>query len=68
MAAAIAGFGAVGADGLGLVLLAAELAAAPGGVSFLPAAAAAAASLARLAIATRAASRCLGMHTSLTRQ
>lgn len=31
LAAAIAGLGAMGADGVGLVLLAAELAAAPGG-------------------------------------
>ena len=67
LAAAIAGFGAVGADGLGLVLLAAELAAVPGKVSLLPAAAAAAASLARLLIASRAACRCLAMRASLTR-
>jgi HAAS domain-containing protein len=38
LAAAIAGFGAVAADGLGLVLLATELAAAPGRLSPLPAA------------------------------
>lgn len=68
LAAAIAGFGAVGADGLGLVLLAAELAALPGKVSALPAAAAAAASLARLLIASRAACRCLALRASLTRQ
>ncbi len=68
LAAAIAGFGAVGADGLGLVLLAAELAAAPGRLSPLPAAAAAAASVARLLIAKRAAYRCLAMRVGLTRQ
>jgi|SRR5579875_3565206 len=68
LAAAIAGFGAVGADGLGLVLLAAELAAAPGRLSPLPAAAAAAASVARLLIARRAAYRCLAIRASLTRQ
>jgi hypothetical protein len=44
-AAAVAGFGAVGADGLGLVLLVAQLAAAPGKLSPVPAAVAAAASL-----------------------
>ncbi len=68
LAAAIAGFGAVGADGLGLVLLAAELAVVPGKVSLLPAAAAGAASLARLLIAIRAACRCLAMRASLTSQ
>ena len=68
LAAAIAGFGAVGADGLGLVLLAAELAAAPGRLSPLPAAAAAAASATRLLMAKRAAHRCLAMHASLARQ
>ncbi len=68
LAAAIAGFGAVGADGLGILLLAAELAAVPGKVSPLPAAAAAAASLARLLIARRAACRCLAMRAGLTRQ
>jgi HAAS len=68
LAAAIAGFGAVGADGLGLMLLAAELAAAPGRLSPLPAAAAAAASVARLLIAKRAAYRCLAIRASLTRQ
>lgn len=67
LAAAIAGFGAVGADGLGLVLLAAELAAVPGKVSPLPAAAATAGSVARLLIASRAARRCLAMRASLTR-
>ena len=48
-----------GADALGLALLAAELAIAPGKLSPLPAAAAAIAALARLLLARRAASRCL---------
>jgi hypothetical protein len=68
LAAAIAGFGAVGADGLGLVLLAAELVAVQGRLPLLPAAAAAAASVAsvaRLLMAKRAACRCLAMHASL---
>jgi hypothetical protein len=65
LAAAIAGLGAVSADGLGLLLLAAELAVAPGRLSPLPAVAAAAASAARLLIAKRAAGRCLAMHASL---
>lgn len=68
LAAAIAGFGAVGADGLGLLLLAAKLAAAPGSLSPLPAAAAAGASMARLLMAKRAANRCLAMRARLTRQ
>lgn len=65
-AAAVAGFGAVSADGLGLALLAAQLATAPGNLSVLPAAAAAAASLARLLFARRAALRCLAIRASLT--
>jgi hypothetical protein len=68
LAAAIAGFGAVGADGFGLVLFAAALATAPGQVSPLPAAAAAAASVARLLMARRAACHCLAMRASLARQ
>jgi hypothetical protein len=64
-AAAVAGFGAVGADGLGLVLLAAQLVTAPGRLSLLPAAAAAVASLARLLLARRAARRCLALRASL---
>ena len=64
-AAAIAGFGAVGADGLGLALLAAQLANAPGKLSPVLAAAAAAASLARLMLARRAACRCLASRASL---
>jgi hypothetical protein len=65
LAAAIAGFGAVGADGLGLLLLAAVLAVAPGRLAPLPAAAAAVASLARLLLARRAACRCLELRASL---
>ena len=65
-AAAVAGYGAVSADGLGLVLLAAELATVPGKLSLLPAAAAAAASLARLLLARRAARCCLALRASLT--
>jgi hypothetical protein len=64
-AAAVAGFGAVGADGLGLLLLVAQLATAPGKLSPLPAAVAAAASLARLLFARRAARRCLATRASL---
>ncbi len=57
----------MGADGLGLVLLAAELVAVQGRLPLLPAAAAAAASAARLLMAKRAACRCLAMHASLAR-
>jgi hypothetical protein len=64
-AAAVAGFGAIGADGVGLLLLAAELAVAPGRLALAPAAAAAVASLARLLLARRAARRCLALRTSL---
>jgi hypothetical protein len=65
-AAAVAGYGAVSADGLGLALLAAELAAVPGKLSLLPAVAAAAASIARLLLARRAARHCLALRASLT--
>ena len=65
-AAAVAGLGAVSADGLGLVLLAAQLATAPGKLSPVPATAAAAASLARLMLARRAARHCLAIRASLT--
>jgi hypothetical protein len=65
-AAAVAGFGAVGADGLGLLLLAAQLATAPGRLSPIPAAVAAAASLARIVLAGRGARRCLATRASLT--
>ncbi len=65
-AAAVAGFGAVSADGLGLALLAAQLATAPGKLSPVLAAVAATASLARLLLARRAARRCLAIRASLT--
>ncbi len=65
-AAAVAGFGAVSADGLGLALLAAELAVAPGRLAPVPAAAAAAASLVRMMLARRAARQCLAIRASLT--
>ena len=65
-AAAVAGFGAVSADGLGLALLAVQLAIAPGRLSLFPAAAAAAASLARMMLARRAARQCLAIRASLT--
>ncbi len=64
-AAAVAGFSAVGADGLGLALLAVQLATAPGRLSPALASAAAAASLARLMLARRAASHCLAARASL---
>lgn len=64
-AAAVAGFGAVGADGLGLALLAGQLATAPGKLSPALAAAAAVASLARLMLAAGAARRCLALRASL---
>ncbi len=64
-AAVVAGFGAVGADGLGLALLAAQLAVAPGRLSPVPAAAATAASLARMMLARRAARQCLAIRASL---
>jgi len=65
-AAAVAGYGAVSADGLGLALLAAELVTVPGKLSLLPAAAAAAASIARMLLARRAARHCLALRASLT--
>ncbi len=65
-AAAVAGFGAVSADGLGLALLATQLAIAPGKLSPIPAAAAAAASLTRMMLARRAARQCLAIRASLT--
>jgi hypothetical protein len=65
-AAAVAGFGAVGADALGLVLLGVQLATAAGTLSPWPAAAAAAASVARLLFARRAARRCLAIGAGLT--
>jgi hypothetical protein len=65
LAAAIAGFGAMGADGLGLGLLAAELAVTQARLPLLLAATAAAASAARLLLARRAACRCLALRASL---
>ncbi len=65
MAAAVAGLGAIGADGLGLALLAGQLATAPGKLSPVLAAAAAVASLARLMLAARASRRCLALRASL---
>jgi hypothetical protein len=65
-AAAVAGFGAVGADALGLALLGVQLAIAAGALSAWPAAAAATASLARLLFARRAAYRCLTIRAGLT--
>jgi hypothetical protein len=65
-AAAVAGFGAVTADGLGLALLAVQLATATGKLPPALAGAAAAASLARLKLAGRAARRCLAIRASLT--
>ncbi len=65
-AAAAAGLSAVWADGLGLALLAIELAVAPGKLSPVPAAVAAAASIIRLVLARRAARRCLAIRAELT--
>ena len=65
-AAAVAGFGAVGADALGLALLGVQLATAAGALSPWPAAAAAAASIVRLMFARRAARRCLALRAGLT--
>ena len=65
LAAAVAGFGAMGADGLGLALLAGQLATAPGRLSPALATAAAVASLARLVLAGRASRRCLEIRASL---
>jgi hypothetical protein len=65
-AAAVAGFGAVSADGLGLALLVAQLATVPGRLSPALAPVAAAGSLARLLLARRAARRCLAIRAALT--
>lgn len=64
-AAAIAGLGAVGADSVGLALLAAELVIGPGRLSPAPATAAAVASLARILLARRAAWNCLAVRATL---
>ena len=62
---AVAGIGAVGADALGLAMLAAELAIAPGQLAVVPAAAAAVASLGRILLARRSAIRCLALRARL---
>jgi len=65
-AAAVAGFGAVAADAIGLTLLAAQLVIAPGRLAALPVAAAAATGLLRLVLARRAAYRCLAARAGLS--
>jgi hypothetical protein len=65
-AAVLAGLGAAGTDLIMLALLAGQLAIAPGTLAPLPVAAAAAASLARLSLAARAARRCLTTRATLT--
>lgn len=64
-AAAVAAFGALGADGLGLLLLAVQLVTGLERLSPIPATVAAAASVARLLLAKRAAGHCLAIRTSL---
>jgi hypothetical protein len=64
-AAVLAGLGAAGTDLVMLSLLAGQLAIAPSTLAPLPAAGAAAASLARLSLATRAARRCLAIRATL---
>jgi hypothetical protein len=64
--AVIAGFGTAGADLVLLALVAGLLAVAPGTLAPLPIALAAAASLARLTLATRAARQCLATRATLT--
>jgi hypothetical protein len=65
--AAVAGLGAAAADVALFVLLASQLAAAPGALAPAPAAAAALASLTRLALAGRAARRCLAARAAIAR-
>jgi hypothetical protein len=65
-AAAVAGVGATAADAIILAILAGQLTTAPGSVSPLPVTAAAAASLTRLALASRAARRCRSTRAALT--
>ena len=65
-AAAIAGFGAMTVDLIIFVLLASQLAAAPGRLTPAPVAVAAAASLLRLTLARRAGRRCLAARAALT--
>jgi hypothetical protein len=64
--AATAGFGAAAADLALLALLASQLTRAPGSLDPLPVAAATAASVTRLALARRAARRCLAIRATLT--
>jgi hypothetical protein len=64
-AAAVAGFGAAGADVVLFVLLASQLTVAPGTLAAAPAAAAALASATRLFLAGRAACRCLTTRAAL---
>ena len=64
-AAAIAGFGAIGADGLGLTMLVVQLSIAPGKLAPVPAAIAAVASATRLLLARRAARQCLSLRAAL---
>jgi hypothetical protein len=64
--AAAGGFGAAAADLLIFVLLAHQLAVAPGALAPVPVAAAAIASMARLAFARRAAHGCLAARAALT--
>ena len=63
--AATAGFGAAAADVALFALLASQLASAPGALAPIPVAAAAMASLIRLALARRAAGRCLAARAAL---
>jgi hypothetical protein len=65
-AAALAGTGATTADAIILAILTAQLTTAPGRISPLPVTAAAAASLTRLALASRAARRCRNTRDALT--
>jgi hypothetical protein len=64
--AATAGFSAAAADLAILAVLGSQLASAPGTLAPLPVAAAAAASLTRLTLARRAASKCLAIRATLT--
>jgi hypothetical protein len=63
---AVAGFGAISADALGLVMVAVVLAIAPGRLAIVPACIAVVASLGRLLLARRTASRCLALRASLS--
>ena len=67
LTAAICGFAAMAADTAVFALLAGKLASSPGALAPLPVTAAAAASLARLTLARRAARCCLAARASLAR-